>query len=81
MPLPTWTYSQLLDDAWDAKVCVLQLCIWQPLNLAKLTFFYIGDFFKFDGEWPAVLHVSIRLYNLSGGLVQITKLKLYIAGA
>ena len=20
MPLPTWTYSQLLDDGWDAKV-------------------------------------------------------------
>ena len=22
MPLPTWTYSQLLDDGWDAKVSI-----------------------------------------------------------
>lgn len=23
MPLPTWTYSQLLDDGWDSKVSLI----------------------------------------------------------
>lgn len=27
MPLPTWTYSQLLDDGWDAKVVHAHLAL------------------------------------------------------
>lgn len=43
MPLPTWTYSQLLDDGWDAKVSIITSNICEEYTNFVLSLFQIGN--------------------------------------
>ena len=44
MPLPTWTYSQLLDDGWDAKVsAIIAIFVKNNYTDSVLSLFQIGN--------------------------------------